>query len=259
MSTVMLLSLSAEKAYFQVYLSNKAVLLSCCFRSRSLEVAGERENGRARGRHARGESPSRAPVFSCANYFQAPATQANENFTLKVNSRRFKLNRAYSISFNSWNVGNFFWSLILKDCIKVHEKKKEVAVLCSHPLKKINTMHFHVAIVHAQWRQRNVQRVAWDQAAHWGKKTKNAASQTVDFLPRLQLGSLKLPINCRRFEVIWLRERTAGGTRLRWQATTTIKRVVIFQIHINNQILFQNLNPTSSSCHFHYTVDLYQS
>ena len=40
-------------------------------RSRRLEVAGERENGRARGRHARGE-----PVFSCAHYFQAPATQA---------------------------------------------------------------------------------------------------------------------------------------------------------------------------------------
>ena len=39
-----------------------------CFslRSRRLEVAGERENGRARGRH----------VFSCAHYFQAPATQA---------------------------------------------------------------------------------------------------------------------------------------------------------------------------------------
>ena len=37
-------------------------------RSRRWEVAGERENGRA--------SPSRAPVFSCAHYFQAPATQA---------------------------------------------------------------------------------------------------------------------------------------------------------------------------------------
>ena len=33
-------------------------------RSRRLEVAGERENGRARGRHA------------SAHYFQAPATQA---------------------------------------------------------------------------------------------------------------------------------------------------------------------------------------
>ena len=46
-------------------------------RRRRLEVVGERENGRARGRHARGEvsprvSPTRANVFSCA----APATQA---------------------------------------------------------------------------------------------------------------------------------------------------------------------------------------
>ena len=42
-----------------------------------MEVVGERENGRARWRHARGEeAPSRAPVFSCAHYFQAPAMQA---------------------------------------------------------------------------------------------------------------------------------------------------------------------------------------
>ena len=45
-------------------------------RSRRLEVVGEREHGRARGRHAKGESPSSAPVFSCADDFQAPATQA---------------------------------------------------------------------------------------------------------------------------------------------------------------------------------------
>ena len=34
-----------------------------------------------------------------------------------------------AISFNSSNVGNFFWSLILKDCIEVEEKKKKVIVL----------------------------------------------------------------------------------------------------------------------------------
>ena len=46
-------------------------------RSRRLEVVGEREKGRARGRHARGDMrPSHAHVFSCAHYFQAPATQA---------------------------------------------------------------------------------------------------------------------------------------------------------------------------------------
>ena len=58
-------------------------------RSRRLEVVGERENGRARGRHATGSlspgvSPSRAPVFSCAHYFQVPATQAS----LPVDVRR---------------------------------------------------------------------------------------------------------------------------------------------------------------------------
>ena len=36
----------------------------------------------------------------------------------KVKSRSFKVYRAYSISLNSANVGNFFWSWILKDCIK---------------------------------------------------------------------------------------------------------------------------------------------
>ena len=37
---------------------------------------------------------------------------------LKVNSRCLKLYRAYSISLNSSNVGNIFWSWILKGCIK---------------------------------------------------------------------------------------------------------------------------------------------
>ena len=43
-------------------------------RSRHLEVVGERQKGRARETRS---SPSRAPFFSCAHYFQAPATQAN--------------------------------------------------------------------------------------------------------------------------------------------------------------------------------------
>ena len=62
-------------------------------RSRLLEVVGERENGHARGKNARGEgaparkapdnhslfprvSPFRAPVFSRAHYFQASACYA---------------------------------------------------------------------------------------------------------------------------------------------------------------------------------------
>ena len=49
-----------------------------------------------------------------------------ENVTWKTKSRCFKLYRAYSISFNSSNLGNFIWSWILKDCIAVQKKKKKV-------------------------------------------------------------------------------------------------------------------------------------
>ena len=44
-----------------------------------LEVVGERENWPAGGRLSPRVSPSRAPVFSCAHYFQAPATQATKH------------------------------------------------------------------------------------------------------------------------------------------------------------------------------------
>ena len=47
----------------------------------------------------------------------------SENVTEKVKSRGLKVNRAYSISFDSSIVGKFFWRLILKDCIKEPEKK----------------------------------------------------------------------------------------------------------------------------------------
>ena len=43
-----------------------------------------------------------------------------------MNSHRFKLHRAYSISFTSSNAGKRFWSWILKDCIKVQEKKRKL-------------------------------------------------------------------------------------------------------------------------------------
>ena len=57
-----------------------------------------------------------------------------ENVTSR-NSRGFKLYRAYSNSFNSSNVGKFFWSWILKDCIKVQDfkEKESLCVLCSRP------------------------------------------------------------------------------------------------------------------------------
>ena len=62
--------------------------------------------------------------------------------------------RAYSISFNSSNVGKFFWSWILKDCIKVEEKKKKVFVLLFPSSTKREIRQFQVVVV--QRRQRNV-------------------------------------------------------------------------------------------------------
>ena len=43
-----------------------------------------------------------------------------------MNSHRFKLYRAYSISFTSSNVGKCFWSWILNNSIKVQEKKRKL-------------------------------------------------------------------------------------------------------------------------------------
>ena len=77
-------------------------------RSRRLEVMGERENGRAWGRHASPRvSPSRAPVFSCAHHFQAPATQAKPNTSQqKQNSFGF-------------DVGVCFWGEVFGFCCEV--------------------------------------------------------------------------------------------------------------------------------------------
>ena len=72
-----------------------------------------------------------------------------------MNSRYFKLYRAYSNSFNSSNLGKFFWSSILKDCIKVQEKKKKVVLLFASSAKR-ELRHFHVVVL--QRRLRNVQK-----------------------------------------------------------------------------------------------------
>ena len=85
----------------------------------------------------------------------ARATATNTSLK-KVNSRCLKLNSAYSTSFNSSNVGKFLWSWILKDCIKVQEKKTKIVVLCSRPRQKRVNGNFHLAVV--QRLQRNIQK-----------------------------------------------------------------------------------------------------
>ena len=69
-----------------------------------------------------------------------------------MNSRCFKLYRASSISFTSSNVGKCVWSWILKDCIKVQEKERNVFPSSTEP----EFRHFHVVV--EEWRQRNVQK-----------------------------------------------------------------------------------------------------
>ena len=65
---------------------------------------------------------------------------AYENVTWKVNSRWFKLYRAYSISFNSSYVGDFFWSWILKDCIEFLIAQK---AYCSRDIYfQFNKVHY---------------------------------------------------------------------------------------------------------------------
>ena len=57
----------------------------------------------------------------------ATASKTSLKKWIRAASNSFALS-AYSISFNTSNIGKFFWSWILKDCIKVQEKKKKNVV-----------------------------------------------------------------------------------------------------------------------------------
>ena len=50
--------------------------------------------------------------------------------------------REQAITFDSSNVGRFFWSWILKDYVEVQEKKKKVIILCSRPLQDVKLSIF---------------------------------------------------------------------------------------------------------------------
>ena len=77
-----------------------------------------------------------------------PTATKTSHWLKKVNWRCLQLYRAYSISFNSSNVGQFLWSWTLKDCIKVKGKKEKVVVLCSRPpATKREISPFHVVVV----------------------------------------------------------------------------------------------------------------
>ena len=91
------------------------------------------------------------------------------NVTEKVKSRGLKVNRAYSISFDSSKVGKFFWSLILKDCIREPEKKRKLVFLCSRPRQIVKLSTYMFVVV--QRRLRNEQkRVVRVQSCYLPKK-----------------------------------------------------------------------------------------
>ena len=109
-----------------------------------------------------------------------------------MKSHRFKLYRAYSISFTSSNVDKCFWSWILKDCIKVQEKKKKVVVLCSRSRQSVKFRHFHVMVV--QSRQRNVQKsVMYVQSCCYANLTLLLFCRSLCRLGRRCLNSLISP------------------------------------------------------------------
>ena len=71
-----------------------------------------------------------------------------ENVTSKVNSRCFQLYRAYSISFNSSNVGKCFQlELNFKRLYRSSGKEKERRCLVFTFSTKREIRHFHVAVV----------------------------------------------------------------------------------------------------------------
>ena len=95
-----------------------------------------------------------------------------------MKSRCCKLYRAYSIPFNSSNLGNFFRSSILKDCIDVQKENTKVVALCSRPGTKREIRYFH------QCRSRGV--------------TAKKCTKKRDAREKLCFANLNLLLLCRR-------------------------------------------------------------
>ena len=54
----------------------------------------------------------------------------SENVAKKMNLRSLKLNRVYLDPLNMSNVGDFFWSWILKDFVQVQKEEGKFVVVC---------------------------------------------------------------------------------------------------------------------------------
>ena len=123
-------------------------------------ISGKIKWGRGRGKWMIQRLNEESPPRTLYQIKHQRRRRLRKRHSKKMNWRCFKL-YAYSISFNSSNVANFFWSWILKDCIENQVKKKQihylVFIFSRSPLKVYLHGHFHVVVV-VQRRQRNVQK-----------------------------------------------------------------------------------------------------
>ena len=109
---------------------------------------GEKENGRARGRRAR------APVLSCARYFQAPATQAilNTEGALETSTVHFMICVPFPRTLNDELVGTlrYFTKNTNKDRItiylSVYITPKEAIFFLKYKEKKSCTNWVYISI-----------------------------------------------------------------------------------------------------------------
>ena len=87
-----------------------------------------------------------------------------ENVTQNGNLSVFKHYRAYSISFNSSNVANFFLELNSKRLYGSSGKEKENRCLVFTSYRKREIRHFYVVVV--QWRKKEIRRNVQKRVMH---------------------------------------------------------------------------------------------
>ena len=75
--------------------------------------------------------------------------ESGKNVSWKVNWRCFQVHCSYSMSFNLSNVGEVFWSWILKDCFNVTKnKQRRCLVFMLSTRREIRQLRRVVAVLH---------------------------------------------------------------------------------------------------------------
>ena len=153
--------------------------------------------------------------------------RTDSNFTALIPSRSIRKMLA-----------NFFWSWVLTDCIKVQEKKKKIAVLCSCPRQNVLRVQSCclgninlVLFCRSRWRR--------DRRCLSFLKTTTSGT-TFSALPGGVLGLIfsgYVPLACQSLYSIIVNS-VANRTIARWRHLTTTTR-----IHFGFALLFKFVNP----------------